>query len=43
MEMPVSAIMNGGIQIIKNNLNQLKTELQKKEKQRLLGQRIFWF
>jgi|TARA_B110000285_G_scaffold225477_1_gene283778 hypothetical protein len=37
MEMPESAIMNGGMQIVKNNLNQLKTELQKKEKQRFLG------
>ena len=43
MEMPESAIMSGGIQVIKNNLNELKTELQKKDKQRLLGQRIFWF
>ena len=42
MEIPQDVIMMGGMQTIKNNLNELRSELQKKDKQRLLGQRIFW-
>jgi len=37
IDIPVSIILEGGIQKIKEDLNELRLELQKKEKQRSLG------